>query len=114
MLILVGCDPADLGELSELNRLGTLVVNDSSLNDLSPVARMLLRAGFIPRNMVQGLDPLLRLPHLIRVDVTGNLLSETSYQAIIPELVPKGTSTYAAPTSSNGESPPACILRQFL
>ncbi|MEU3401094.1 hypothetical protein [Streptomyces filamentosus] len=89
-LIMVGCDPVDLSRLTSLKKIDMLSVEDSALRDLSQVDSFPLLDFTMPRNFVADLEPLLSIPTLLQVDVTGNPLSEVSYREIIPELINKG------------------------
>ncbi|WP_330434220.1 hypothetical protein OIC43_08205 [Streptomyces sp. NBC_00825] len=92
ILQLIGCDPADLSQLGELPKFFSLVVSFSNLKDLAGMGerfpRLLrLEAGM---NRIEDLSPLLECPHLRRLDVRGNPLSEDSFREIPRKLKSNG------------------------
>ncbi|WP_145503809.1 leucine-rich repeat domain-containing protein [Streptomyces sp. CFMR 7] len=88
---LVGCDPVDLGRLTHLAELSTIVVEFGSLKDLAGVQNFpSLRRFSAGMNMIEDLTPLLECPKLRRLDVRGNPLSEHSYRTLAPQLEKKG------------------------
>ncbi|MFB6900077.1 hypothetical protein [Streptomyces hydrogenans] len=89
-LILSGCDPVALDMLPALGQLRMLRIEDSALDNLDGIASFSLLAATLPRNFLKDLTPLLEVSSLLQVDVSGNPLSEYSYQEVIPQLEANG------------------------
>ncbi|GAB2889025.1 leucine-rich repeat domain-containing protein [Streptomyces mayteni] len=89
-LILVGCDPVSVRQIESLTKLRMLSIEDSALRDLSGVASLPILNFSMPRDFVADIEPLLHVPTLLQVDVTGNPLSDVSYREVIPKLVENG------------------------
>lgn len=90
LLTLVGCDPVLIDRLQGLRELRNLNIRDSGLCDIEGIEEIPLRGFYAPRNVLQDIEPLLRMPDLVTVDVRGNPLSEDSYRSIVPRLVQNG------------------------
>lgn len=89
ILILVGCDPVDLGALAGLSGLRSLTISDSGLHSLVGVADLSLRRLTVPRNFINDASELLACRRLQSADLTGNPLSDASFHDVIPELAKK-------------------------
>ncbi|MEU6609180.1 hypothetical protein ABZ922_29695 [Streptomyces shenzhenensis] len=89
-LIMVGCDPVSVRRIESLAKLRMLSIEDSALRDISGIESLPILNFSMPRDFVADIEPLLHVPTLLQVDVTGNPLSDVSYREIIPKLVEKG------------------------
>ncbi|MFT2016864.1 hypothetical protein ACMA1D_13595 [Streptomyces sp. 796.1] len=88
ILIMTGCDAAS-APLANMSSLSVVISRDSALEELASFSTS-VNVVELMRNRVVDLSPLLRCPHLMRLDVTGNPLSDESYEMVIPELLDRG------------------------
>ncbi|MEV6165370.1 hypothetical protein AB0L71_26280 [Streptomyces sp. NPDC052052] len=90
ILILAGCDPVAPKTLPDLGRLLSLRIHDSGLRDIEGMDKFPgLRILSLPRNRIQDVSPLLNC-NLASLEITGNPLSQDSYEMVLPELMRRG------------------------
>ncbi|MEU9620464.1 hypothetical protein [Streptomyces sp. NPDC048155] len=90
VLVLVACDPVSTDQLSGLGSLRSLTVRDSGMNSVSGLADISLLSCYAPRNFIHDITPLMSIPKLLNLDLTGNPLSEESYRHLVPQLTERG------------------------
>ncbi|WP_424862912.1 hypothetical protein [Streptomyces sp. MMS24-I29] len=90
LLILVACDPVDTAQLSRCKSLSTLTARLTGMADLGGLAELNLLSCYVPQNCIRDIDPLMNISRLRNLDVTGNPLSEHTYNVLIPELRERG------------------------
>lgn len=89
-LILVGCEIATISSLPFLERLGSLEIEDSSLESLDGVGKFSLHTLGVRRNFLQEISPVTRIENLEQLDVTGNPLNVEAVRVALPELRARG------------------------
>ncbi|MFH9198945.1 hypothetical protein ACH4KO_16955 [Streptomyces anulatus] len=90
ILLLIGCDPVEMGSLTSLSSMVSLTVEDSGLHSLEGVQELPLFTLEISFNFLTNLAPAARVKPLKRINVTGNPLSPDSFYQVIPELRSRG------------------------
>ncbi|MEU7022819.1 hypothetical protein ABZ990_19475 [Streptomyces sp. NPDC046203] len=89
-LILVGCEIVTVSSLPFFEKLGSLEIEDSSLESLEGVGKFSLHTLGVRRNFLQEIGPVSGIENLEQLDVTGNPLSEETVRVILPELRARG------------------------
>ncbi|MGW3165785.1 hypothetical protein ACWC9Q_23490 [Streptomyces sp. NPDC001142] len=90
LLILVACDPVDTAQLSRCKSLSTLEARLTGMSGLEGLVGLNLLSCYVPQNCIRDIGPLMRIERLRNLDVTGNPLSEHTYNVLIPELRKRG------------------------
>ncbi|MGY3056214.1 hypothetical protein ACVWZD_000458 [Streptomyces sp. TE3672] len=88
--ILIGCDPVSTSVFGELGRLNSLTIQDSGLRTVNGLTNPALQKLALARCFIKDLAPMVDLKQPCVIDVTGNPLSRSSYEEVIPELRRRG------------------------
>ncbi|MFE2936596.1 hypothetical protein [Streptomyces sp. NPDC059278] len=88
--ILIGCDPVSTSVFSGLGRLNSLTIQDSGLRTVHGLTNPALQKLTLARGFIEDLATLTDLQQPCVIDVTGNPLSRSSYEEVIPELRRRG------------------------
>ncbi|MYV48038.1 hypothetical protein [Streptomyces sp. SID2888] len=86
ILVLAGCELANLDELSQLTSLGLLSVSDSVIGGIEAIGELDVHTVHIERSGLADISPLLRCSGLIEVRLSGTALSDDAFDRVIPDL----------------------------
>jgi len=86
ILVLDGCELANLDELSRLPSLGLVSASDSAVGDIGAISELNVHTVHIKRSGPTDIDPLLRCSGLVEARLDGTALPDDAYDRVIPEL----------------------------
>lgn len=90
-LFVLGCDPVDIGFVSQFTSLSSLHVTNSGLTSLEGMNDLPLILCNLANNLITDLTPLLDLQGITSLDIIGNPLTPESYEEVLPKLRSRGT-----------------------
>ncbi|MFF9144770.1 hypothetical protein ACF1BN_07930 [Streptomyces sp. NPDC014861] len=90
ILVLAGCEPANLHELSRLASLGLVSFADSAVGSIGALSGLALHTVHIERSEALDITPLLDCSGLVEVHLKGSALADHAYDTVIPQLRERG------------------------